>query len=51
MFSQKFCRKEGIKICVYIDDGFGAAFPPFHQPPPSTDLALEEAEFVKNSLN
>ena len=38
----KFWRREGIKICVYIDDGLGAS--------PSLDLALEEAEFVRNSL-
>ena len=38
----KFWRREGIKICVDIDDGFGAS--------PSLDLALEEAEFVRNSL-
>ena len=39
----KFWRREGIKICVYIDDGLGAS--------PSLDLAVEEAEFVRNSLN
>ena len=38
----KFWRREGIKICAYIDDGLGAS--------PSLDLALEEAEFVRNSL-
>ena len=38
----KFCRREEIKICAYIDDGLGAS--------PSLDLALDEAEFVKNSL-
>ena len=38
----KFWRSEGIKICVYIDDGLGASS--------SLDLALEEAEFVRNSL-
>ena len=38
----KFWRREGIKICVYIDDGLGAF--------PSLDLAVEEAEFVRNSL-
>ena len=38
----KFWRREGIKICVYIDDVLRTA--------PSLDLALEEAEFVRNSL-
>ena len=38
----KFWRREGIKICVYIDDGLGAF--------PSLDLAVEDAEFVRNSL-
>ena len=38
----KFWKREGIKICVYIHDGLGAS--------PSLDLALEEAEFVRNSL-
>ena len=38
----KFWRREGIKICVYIDDGLEAS--------PSLDIALDEAEFVKNSL-
>ena len=38
----KVWRREGIKICVYIDDGLGAS--------PPLDLALDEAEFVKNSL-
>ena len=38
----KFWRREGIKICVYIDDGLGASR--------SLDLTLDEAEFVKNSL-
>ena len=38
----KFWRREGIKICVYIDDGLGAS--------PSLDLALEQVEFVRNSL-
>ena len=38
----KFWRREGIKICANIDDGLGAS--------PSLDLALDEAEFVKNSL-
>ena len=39
----KFWRREGIKMCVYIDDGLGAS--------PSLDLAVEEAEFLRNSLN
>ena len=39
----KFWRREGIKICVYIDDGLGAS--------PSLILAVEEAEFVRNSLS
>ena len=38
----KFWRSEGIKICVYIDDGLGASS--------SLDLAVEEAEFVRYSL-
>ena len=38
----KFWRREEIKICVYIDGGLGAS--------PSLDPALEEAEFVRNSL-
>ena len=38
----KFWRREGIKICAYIDDGLGAS--------PSLDLAVKEAEFVRNSL-
>ena len=38
----KFWRREEIKICVYIDDGLGAS--------PSLDLALDETEFVKDSL-
>ena len=38
----KFWRREGIKIWVYIDDGLGAS--------PSLDLAVKEAEFVRNSL-
>ena len=38
----KFWRREVIKICVYIYDGLGAS--------PSLELALEEAEFVRNSL-
>ena len=38
----KFRRREGIKICVYIDDGLGAS--------PSLDLAVEDAEFIRNSL-
>ena len=43
MFSLiKFWRREGIKICIYIDDSLGTS--------PSLDLALEEAEFVRNSL-
>ena len=44
---QKFWRKEGTKIPVYIDDGFGHPLPP---PPPSIDLAMEEAEFLRNSF-
>ena len=38
----KFWRREERKICLYIDDGLGAS--------PSLDLALDEIEFVKNSL-
>ena len=38
----KFWRREGIKIWLYIDDGLGVS--------PSLDLALEEAELVRNSL-
>ena len=38
----KFWRREVIKICEYIDDGLGASS--------SLDLALDDAEFVKNSL-
>ena len=38
----KFWRREEIKICVYIDDGLGAS--------PSLDLAVDESEFLKNSL-
>ena len=38
----KFWRREGIKICVCIDDGLGAS--------PSLDLAVEDAEFIRNSL-
>ena len=38
----KFWRREGIKIFVYIDDGLRTS--------PSLDLAVEEAEFVRNSL-
>ena len=39
----KFWKREGIKICVYLYDGLGAS--------PSLDLAVEEAEFVRNSLS
>ena len=38
----KFWRREGIKICLYFDDGLGAS--------PSLGLALEEAKFFRNSL-
>ena len=38
----KFWRREGIKICVHIDDALGAS--------PSLDLAVDEAEFVRNIL-
>ena len=39
----KFWRREGIKICVHIYDGLGAS--------PSLDVAVEEDEFVRNSLS
>ena len=38
----KFCRREGIKVCDYMDDGLGVF--------PSLDLVFEEVEFVRNSL-
>ena len=38
----KFSRREGIKLCVYIDDDLEASS--------SLDLAMEEVEFVRNSL-
>ena len=38
----KFSRREGIKFCVYVDDDLEASS--------SLDLAMEEAEFVRNSL-
>ena len=38
----KFWKREGIKICVYIDDGLGVF--------PLSELALEKAESIRNSL-
>ena len=37
-----FWRREGIKICVHIDDGLRAS--------PSLDLAVDEKEFFRNIL-
>ena len=38
----KFWKREGIKICVYIDDGLGVF--------PLSELALEKAESIRKSL-